>query len=239
MPGTIKTKIAQLREGKLTKSQRKLLDYFESVDYKQVIYMSITDLAAATDVAEATVLRFCRLLGFNGYQEFRLNLAQGVIDMGYKKEDGIGYVAEIADSYNLAMENCRKGLTSTLLKDACDMIFAARTVCCLGMGASFFVATAMHERLLGLGVASFCERDAALSELFIASRGPSDLLLVFGAQSRACPRPRDALRHGRGRTFRPLRSHAHPRGGRGLCTHALRRRGARPRARTHGPRMSG
>ncbi len=179
MPGTIKTKIAQLREGKLTKSQRKLLDYFESVDYKQVIYMSITDLAAATDVAEATVLRFCRLLGFNGYQEFRLNLAQGVIDMGYKKEDGIGYVAEIADSYNLAMENCRKGLTSTLLKDACDMIFAARTVCCFGVGHSYLAALELHNRLMMMGILTYCEQDTHLQNVLISSRSEDDLMILF------------------------------------------------------------
>ena len=102
MPSTIRNKIAQLREGKLTKSQKKLIDYFDNVDLRRVIYMSITDLAAATDVAEATVLRFCRSLGYNGYQEFRLNLAQGSTVLADEEPtDGRGtsYITEIANNY--------------------------------------------------------------------------------------------------------------------------------------------
>ena len=101
MPSTIRNKIAQLREGKLTKSQKKLIDYFDNVDLRRVIYMSITDLAAATDVAEATVLRFCRSLGYNGYQEFRLNLAQGSTVLADEEPtDGRGtsYITEIANA---------------------------------------------------------------------------------------------------------------------------------------------
>lgn len=179
MPNTIRTKIAHLREGKLTKSQRKLLNYFESVDYKQVIYMSITDLAAATDVAEATVLRFCRSLGFNGYQEFRLSLAQGVIDMGYKEEEGIGYVAELTEMYTSALDSCRKTLKSTLLQQAQDMIRSARTISCFGVGHSHLAALELHNRLMTMGMLSYCEQDAHLQNIHVSSRTAEDLLILF------------------------------------------------------------
>ena len=179
MPNTIRTKIAQLREGKLTKSQRKLLNYFESVDYKQVIYMSITDLAAATDVAEATVLRFCRSLGFNGYQEFRLSLAQGVIDMGYDEDEGIGYIGELTKMYMSALESCRKNLTSALLQQAQDMICSARTISCFGVGHSHLAALELHNRLMTMGMLTYCERDAHLQNIHISSRSEEDLLILF------------------------------------------------------------
>ena len=179
MPGTIRAKIAQLREGKLTKSQRKLLNYFESVDYRQVIYMSITDLAAATDVAEATVLRFCRSLGFNGYQEFRLSLAQGAIDMGYKEEEGIGYVGELTDMYMSAMESCRKNLTSALLERAQEMIRSARTVSCFGVGHSHLAALELHNRLMSMGMLTYCDQDAHMQNIHVSSRTEADLLILF------------------------------------------------------------
>ena len=180
MPHTIiKKKIAEMREGKMTKSQRKLLDYFETVDPKRVIYMSITDLAEATDVAEATVLRFCRSLGFNGYQEFRLNLAQGVIEIGKSENEGLGFMAEIEDSYRGAMENCRKSITAGDLKAAQDLIFSAKSICCFGVGHSHLAAVELHNRLMSMGILTYCEQGAHLQNILISSRGEEDLMILF------------------------------------------------------------
>ena len=174
--GNIKNKIAIMREGKLTKSQRKLLDYFETVDHKRVIYMSITDLASATGVAEATVLRFCR---FNGYQEFRLNLAQGVIDIGRHDQEGIDFVEDIADTYKEAMDNCRKIMKGDRLQTAFDMIFGAETICCFGVGHSYLAALELHNRLMMMGILTHCERDTHLQNVLISSRSEKDLMIIF------------------------------------------------------------
>ena len=175
----IKTKIAEMREGKLTKSQRKLLDYFETVDPKRVIYMSITDLAEATDVAEATVLRFCRSLGFNGYQEFRLNLAQGVIEIGKAEKSGLGFMSELEDSYRSAIESCRKSITAADLKAAQDLIFSAKSICCFGAGHSYLAALELHNRLMSMGILSYCEQSVHLQNVLISSRGEEDLMIFF------------------------------------------------------------
>ena len=178
MPNAIKRKIAQLKEGKLTKSQKILIEYFESVDLKRVIYMSITDLAAETGVAEATVLRFCRSLGFNGYQEFRLSLAQGIAKV-MDDEEGIGFIGELQEIYQTAMENVRRGLSEEDVLTAIQLILNSRTVCCFGVGHSHLAALELHNRLIMMGVATFCEQDAHLQNVFLASRTPEDLMIIF------------------------------------------------------------
>ncbi len=182
MPSTIRNKIAQLREGKLTKSQKKLIDYFDNVDLRRVIYMSITDLAAATDVAEATVLRFCRSLGYNGYQEFRLNLAQGSTVLADEEPtDGRGtsYITEIANNYRIAMENCRRGLSEEQLRAAFDLVLSAKTICCFGVGHSYLAALELHNRFMMMGMVTFCERDTHLQNVLLSSRGEDDLMIIF------------------------------------------------------------
>ena len=180
MPNGIKRKIARMKEGKLTKSQQKLIEYFESVDLRKVIYMSITDLAAATDVAEATVLRFCRSIGYNGYQEFRLALAQGSVEEDEEDdESGVGFIGEMQSQYQLAVENCRRGLKEEQLYGAINQILSARTVCCFGVGHSYLAALELHNRLLMMGIPSFCERDCHLQNVLLASRGVDDLMIIF------------------------------------------------------------
>ncbi len=178
MPNNIRRKFAQLKEGKLTKSQKKLIDYFESVDLKKVIYMSITDLAAATGVAEATVLRFCRLLGFGGYQEFRLSLAQSLSET-LDDETGIGFIGELEETYRTAMENVRRGLCEEDVRTAIELILSSRTVCCFGVGHSYLAALELHNRLMMMGVVTYCERDAHLQNVYLSSRTAEDLLIIF------------------------------------------------------------
>ncbi len=179
MEENLRQRMEQMCKEKPTKSQKKLLEYFGREDARRAAHRSISEVAEELDIADATVLRFCRALGFAGYRDFRMALAA---ECAAASE---GYLSELAQSFGGELRACGEHIDERLTETAAAAIRDARTVCCLGMGASFFVATAMHERLLGLGVASFCERDAALSELFIASRGPSDLLLVFGSDPRA------------------------------------------------------
>lgn len=58
----------------LTSSEKKIVDYIMQ-HRMETQDMSISQLAEACGVAEATVSRFCRRLGSKGYGAFRLALA--------------------------------------------------------------------------------------------------------------------------------------------------------------------
>ena len=61
----------------LTASERKVADYV--TDHQQdTQIMSISELAEASGVAEATITRFCRKLDYKGYNAFKLALANNV-----------------------------------------------------------------------------------------------------------------------------------------------------------------
>ena len=61
----------------LTAAEKKAADYVLS-HQRKTQDMSITELAAASGVAEATVSRFCRRLGCKGYNAFRLAIANSI-----------------------------------------------------------------------------------------------------------------------------------------------------------------
>ena len=58
----------------LTASEKKVADYLLSHQSKSQ-HLSISQLAEARQVAEATVSRFCRRLGYKGYSAFKLAVA--------------------------------------------------------------------------------------------------------------------------------------------------------------------
>src|SRR5918996_5146250 len=45
----------------------------------RVMHMSVSEAARDIGVGESTVIRFCRALGYKGYQEFKLRLAQDLV----------------------------------------------------------------------------------------------------------------------------------------------------------------
>ena len=67
--------LLQQHQGDLTKSGRTVAEYLLQ-HAGEAQYLSISSLAKECCVAEATVFRFCRALGFEGYHEMRIALAQ-------------------------------------------------------------------------------------------------------------------------------------------------------------------
>ena len=59
----------------LRKSEQKVADYVLE-HAEDVIHMRIIDLAAKANVSEPTVVRFCRALNYDGFQDFKMTLAQ-------------------------------------------------------------------------------------------------------------------------------------------------------------------
>ena len=59
----------------LRKSERKVAEFILA-NLTDVIRMRIVDLAEKAEVSEPTVVRFCRAVGCDGFQDFKLALAQ-------------------------------------------------------------------------------------------------------------------------------------------------------------------
>lgn len=63
----------------LTKGQKQLADYILK-NPSEVVNKSITDLISHTSLkSEASVVKFYRLLGFDGFKSFKIKLAQELV----------------------------------------------------------------------------------------------------------------------------------------------------------------
>jgi DNA-binding MurR/RpiR family transcriptional regulator len=104
----------------LTKAERKVADFVLQFPH-DVLYMSITDLAEHCGVGDTTVFRFCKTLKINGYQDFKMMLAQSL-----SSKETIGAMT-LSDEINITDstdEVCQKLLNTniTALKQTLDMI---------------------------------------------------------------------------------------------------------------------
>lgn len=60
---------------KLTKSENKLANYIAS-HTEHVIYDTIKSLGTATNTGDATIVRLCKKLGYSGFSDLKIALAQ-------------------------------------------------------------------------------------------------------------------------------------------------------------------
>ena len=62
------------------KRSEKLVAEFALANPERVMQMSISEASQEIGVGESTIIRFCRVLGYKGYQEFKLRLAQDLVE---------------------------------------------------------------------------------------------------------------------------------------------------------------
>lgn len=133
----------------LTAAEKKTADYIMN-NRGRSQYLSIAELAEYSGVAEATVSRFCRRLGYKGFNAFRLALANA----SYSLMPEAGLLSGPIESGDSFAEMCQKlysadqaAIHQTLelinedkIRCAADMLHAAGRVVCMGQGGSMLLA---------------------------------------------------------------------------------------------------
>lgn len=141
----------------LTKSEQKVADVVK-VNLKDSVYWSVSDLAEHAGVGETTVIRFCRKLGYRGYQDFKLAVAQNKVDTKQQEfgeileTDSVEVLAQkvTAENRNILQNTLRLVQTENIEK-AAQHIIQAKTVYIFGVGTSGIMAQQANYRLMRLG----------------------------------------------------------------------------------------
>ena len=135
----------------LSKSERKVAEYIRG-NPRGIIDLSVAALADACGVSDPTVVRAYKKLGFSGYEDLKLTLAQAtvspdeIIHEEISAEDSVQAVRDkVFQSAVLALQFTRDMLEP-------DTLAAARKIVIFGLGGSAPVAMDLHHKLLRLGL---------------------------------------------------------------------------------------
>ena len=149
---------------------------------------SIADTARMSGVSEPSVMRFCRHLGFEGYSDFRLSLAQavalhrpppGLADPANQSDPALAALQENADRAIAAIHDLMRDIDPQALHKAVAILRSARRIELYGHGGSGFLAHDMQHRLSYLGHAAVAYSDPALQMFAAVSLTPADCVMVF------------------------------------------------------------
>ena len=177
--------LLQQHQGDLTKSGRTVADYLVQ-HAAEAQYLSISSLAKECCVAEATVFRFCRALGFEGYHEMRIALAQAnatgaLVNQRVPEPDAdTATLCEHASALLMTTINgTQNALSPEAVDRASELLRKARQVYCLGQGGSMLLANDICARFSSLSNKFRTAGDSHLQILAASLMGPEDVVLFI------------------------------------------------------------
>lgn len=142
---------------RFTKREKKVADFVRDNPDK-ILYTSISDLAEMCGVGDTTVFRFCKDLKLNGYQEFKMLLAQDIANTVSGKKVFVGNI-ELNDDIETI---CKKALNANIsaLNETFDLInfdnmemsielmSTAKRIHFFGMGSSALIAQKAKQKFM-------------------------------------------------------------------------------------------
>ena len=224
----------------LTKSGIIVADYLMQ-HAEDAQYLSISSLAKACGVAEATIFRFCRALGFDGYNEMKIALAKATataMPVSLKLEPGVDTQTLCTHAYNTAIEalnGTRSALDPESVDRAATLLQRARQVFFFGQGGSYILACDIWARFSMLSTKFRTAGDSHMQAIAASLMGPEDVV-VFVSYSGATRDMMDYAASGQGERCQGHPAHPlqrRPRRSAGRCRASVRCQRKPPRLRQH------
>ena len=174
----------------MRKSERKVADYVLN-NLRDVINMRIVDLAAQANVSEPTVVRFCRALGVDGFQDFKLSLAQqlaarrGLGNIAVTDTDSVLDMShKVFDSTIDTLLKVRENLNAAVINQAINALCHANRVEFYGHGASAAVASDAQHRFFRLQLATAAYSDTHIQKMSALSLAKDDVVVAISQSGR-------------------------------------------------------
>jgi DNA-binding MurR/RpiR family transcriptional regulator len=151
---------------------------------ERVMQMSISEAARDIGVGESTVIRFCRAMGYKGYQEFKLRLAQDLVEPVEYIHENISFADRTEDlaqkvfQTNVrAVEDTMKALDPGMVEVAAKALAGARRIDIYGVGYSSLTALDAKLKFARLGLVADSYGDAHLQAMAAALLGRGDVAI--------------------------------------------------------------
>lgn len=169
----------------LSQAERKVGEYV--LDHSdKVVRLTLAEIAHQAGVSDATAVRFCRSLGYEGWLEFKFALVQTLprspqlIHSDISIEDSPGALArKVILGSQQALGDTLAMFDEGAFQKALQLISQARSILIVGVGTSGPMAHEMYNRLFRLGLNCQVQTDSYLQIMQVSLLTPQDVLIVI------------------------------------------------------------
>ena len=176
----------QLNYNQFTKTEKKIADFVIG-NVNRVLFMSITDLAEASGVADASVYRFCRSVGAKGYQDFKMKLSFSVstdemseTETEDFKIDSLEYTLDkILQNHISVLKDTRMLINQETGGRTLRLMEAAKNIYFFGIGDSLLTAKEARNKFLRICNKVNSIDDPHMQAMTASMAGAEDLIFII------------------------------------------------------------
>ncbi len=153
----------------------------------KILRYTVAEAASHAGVSEATVIRFCRTLGFEGYQDIKYQLARELVapQRSFAGEevvegDSSEEVMQKVFAFNVqTLHETLEVLNPNALSQAAALLDKAAKVLIIGVGTSGPNVQDAYNKLFRLGLDVVAQSDSHLQMMEASLLGPDDVVLAI------------------------------------------------------------
>ena len=164
-----------------TKGEKKIADFLMQ-NPNSIIPLHITDLAKSCGSSEATIVRFAKKLGFDGYQQLKIAIAQDTashpVNENISEKDGAGEIFQkVCTDIYCSLEKTKKAIDFESLEKCCNAILSADNIIVCGLGNSASVALDASHKIFRLGLNAHAYTDNHLQAIATAHTNTNSVVI--------------------------------------------------------------
>ena len=139
---------------------------------QDILEMTIAQFAKSIEVADSSIVRFCRDFGFDGYIQLKIKLAmelkgpEEIIFEDLKKNDDEKTILSKVFAANIhTLEETLKGLEINDIIKVIDILCKAKKILFFGIGSSAPIARDAYYRFMRIGFPAISETDHHIASI--------------------------------------------------------------------------
>lgn len=178
----------------LTRREKQIADYIRSDN--SIIYQSITEFIRRSGVGYGTMMRFCRRLGYAGFQEFKIRMTQDLVQRPPRASAKNNPLDAMAARVQAEISDTRRLLSMPQVAKAAKALAGAHHVLVAGCGGSAVTAHEIEYRLNRTGILATAFADSHMQRIratmlsardvafLVSASGSTKEMLALGTQAR-------------------------------------------------------
>ncbi|HGR2959943.1 TPA: MurR/RpiR family transcriptional regulator, partial [Streptococcus pneumoniae] len=158
--------------------REKIADYILVRD-SEIVYETSSEIVSKVKVGEGTLNRFCKKIGYSGFQELKLKMTKDILELESQKMSSDTFIDEIKNNYLFIVESTRKLIDGRQIELAIKLIREANQILMIGVGSSGNAAREFESSLLRIGIISKTVIDTHFQLMHTALLKDNDLIIAF------------------------------------------------------------
>ena len=171
------------RFSSLRPSEKRVAEYIQK-NMDEVILSSLQKVANKCNTSDATVLRFCKAIGYLGFDDFKVSLVPELLKVGSAnynqlepKQNGNGIHESLQKNFLKQMYSLLLNSDQKIIVKVASHISRANKILVIGLGGSAGGAHIFCDSLGSLGILSFCLQDRSIMQNAVPTLNSEDVIV--------------------------------------------------------------